>query len=101
MHRESVSGSQGDSETSHSNKALSSDLPLSCVSPRSCCLSPEATPTPDLPHLLSPPQTLSPSLCPRLTSHPRSRLHTCDQACWTTGPGLKGALLPDAHFQGL
>ena len=33
MHRESVSGSQGDSETSHSNKALSSDLPLFlCVS---------------------------------------------------------------------
>ena len=31
MHRESVSGSQGDSEISDSNKALSSDLPLSCA----------------------------------------------------------------------
>ena len=73
-HRDSVSRSQGDSETSDSNKAPSLDLPLSCVSPPCCCLSSEATPTPNLPHLLSPPQTLSPSLCPSLTSHPRSRM---------------------------
>ena len=72
MHRESVSGSQGGSEASDSNKAPSLDWPLSCVSPPCCCLSPEANPP-----------TLTYHIC---SAHPRLRAPPSAPAS-PAGPG--------------